>query len=465
MGLATDNARFNSSLDFKFPGFFFQMIFDYHALVLEPTQRVVEKRYQLLPDSIGEGAHSTVWLAKDKAGNFFVIKRLPTHMVDEVGILKQLDHPNICRLIEDFAPSKSDPHHICIALEYCAGGELFDRIASGGLDDAQCRRILRQLASALSYCHARGVVHGDVKPENVMCMDFHEYADTVKLIDFGLARRRGDGVKRFFTTEAYAAPEVLSGDAAVGELPASDMWSLGVVLYVMLFGRLPGFKNGLVIPRELPVRLETILKSLLTHNVTERMTASDLLGHPWMQESTTLHVVKVGQNDLASLRRFATHSPLHRAIAAISAKKLNFAELNRLHDLFVKLDKDKDGCLSLDEFLGAFVSTGISNSEVKLLFSAADSNGSGRVEYSEFLAATFGHLKSDQEKLIRASFDYIDKTSTGFISISNLSAFLDSFDLSRELGDSQIADLKKKLEISSVEKIDFETFAEWVLAK
>ena len=442
------------------------MKFDYHEMVVEPTQRAVAWKYELLPDVLAEGAHSSVWLARDKAGKVVVIKRLPTHMVDEVSILRQLDHPNICRLIEDFPPSNDDPHHICIAIEYCAGGELFDRIAaSASLDDAQCRRILRQLASALNYCHSKGVVHGDVKPENVMCMDFQDYADTVKLIDFGLARRRGDGLKRFFTTEAYAAPEVLSGEAAVGELPASDMWSLGVVLYVMLFGRLPttSHTGELKIPRELPTRLEDILTGLLTVELKSRLTACNLLAHPWMQESTTFQSMRVSNNEVASLQRFATHSALHRAIAAVSAKKLGFAELNRLHDLFVKLDADKDGCLSIEEFANAFLDTGICKSEVDLLFHSADLDGSGRVEYSEFIAATFGHRRADQERLIKASFDFIDKEGSGLISLNDLDNFIESFDL--DFDNLQMTELKEKSKSWESEKINFDTFANWIIRR
>jgi carbon catabolite-derepressing protein kinase len=129
----------------------------------------------------------------------------------------------------------SNPTHIIIVLEY-AGGELFNYIvAHGRMGEAQARRFFQQLMAGVEYSHRLGIVHRDLKPENVLLDDDLN----VKIADFGLSSQIQDGdfLKTSCGSPNYAAPEVVRGGLYTG--PEIDVWSCGVILYVMLCGRLP----------------------------------------------------------------------------------------------------------------------------------------------------------------------------------------------------------------------------------
>ncbi|KAG8099268.1 hypothetical protein GUJ93_ZPchr0013g36353 [Zizania palustris] len=196
--------------------------------------------------ALGEGHFGKVKLARHAdTGAAFAIKildrqRILAMKIDEqikreIATLKLLKHPNVVRLHEVSA-SKTK---IYMVLEYVNGGELFDKIAlKGKLSEKEGRKLFQQLMDAVSYCHEKGVYHRDLKPENVLV----DAKGNIKVSDFGLSalpqNQRNDGL--LHTTcgsPNYIAPEVLLNKGYDGSL--SDIWSCGVILYVMLTGNLP----------------------------------------------------------------------------------------------------------------------------------------------------------------------------------------------------------------------------------
>ncbi|CAI7904157.1 unnamed protein product [Closterium sp. NIES-53] len=149
----------------------------------------------------------------------------------EVQLMQQLrGHPNIIDLYETFEDSK----HVHLVMEICKGGELFDRIKlRGQYSERSAALVCQTLVEALLYCHSNGIAHRDVKPENILLI--HKDDDTnIKVIDFGVATRfrHGEPLTEFVGTPYYMAPEVLTGSYG----PESDIWSAGIVLYIMLCG-------------------------------------------------------------------------------------------------------------------------------------------------------------------------------------------------------------------------------------
>ena len=159
-----------------------------------------------------------------------------TRLKYEIDILKNLDHPNILRLYETFEDSNS----IYLVTELCEGGELFDEImARNRFEEKDAAPIMKQLLSAINYCHKKNVCHRDLKPENVL-LDSKD-KQTIKVIDFGTSQvfANEEKMELVLGTAYYIAPEILTGKYD----EKCDMWSIGVILYILLSGE-PPFAGG-----------------------------------------------------------------------------------------------------------------------------------------------------------------------------------------------------------------------------
>lgn len=180
-------------------------------------------------------------------------------------------------------------NEIIMVLEY-AGGELFDYIVSHGkLDEQQARRFFQQMICAVEYCHRHKVVHRDLKPENLLLDD----QLNVKIADFGLSNIMTDGnfLKTSCGSPNYAAPEVISGKLYAG--PEVDVWSCGVILYVLLVGRLPfdddhipslfaKIQRGVfTIPHWIKSEAADLIRKMLQTNPVQRATIDDIRQDPW----------------------------------------------------------------------------------------------------------------------------------------------------------------------------------------
>ncbi|KAJ1437066.1 Serine/threonine-protein kinase, active site [Sesbania bispinosa] len=256
--------------------------------------------------TLGEGNFGKVKLARDTdSGQLFAVKILEkTKIIElnnadqikrEISTLKLLKHSNVVRLYEVLA-SKT---RIYMVLEYVNGGELFDKIASKGkLSEADGRKMFQQLINGVSYCHNKGVFHRDLKLENVLV----DAKGNIKITDFNLSALpqhfRADGL--LHTTcgsPNYVAPEILANRGYDGA--TSDIWSCGVILYVILTGYLPFddrnlavlyqkiFKGDVQIPRWLSPGAQNIIKRILDPNPKTRMTMNMIKEDEWFREGYT----------------------------------------------------------------------------------------------------------------------------------------------------------------------------------
>jgi tRNA A-37 threonylcarbamoyl transferase component Bud32 len=192
--------------------------------------------------TLGSGSFSKVKLGVDDTGKQYAVKMIEKeqlvreHMEEqlkrEISVMKLLNnHPHIVRLYDVLQTS----NHIYLVLELVTGGELFDRLLQAKkFEEDIARRYFQQIVVALHYCHRHGVAHRDLKPENLLVDD----KDNIKITDFGLANVQGAAMLRTVCgTPNYVAPEVLREVGYNGL--AADVWSCGVILYVMLAGYLP----------------------------------------------------------------------------------------------------------------------------------------------------------------------------------------------------------------------------------
>lgn len=207
--------------------------------------------------------------------------------IREASIGRLLNHPNICKLYEVHAMT----NHFYMLFEYVSGGQMLDYIIShGSLKEKQARKFARSIGSALDYCHRNSIVHRDLKIENILISKSGE----IKIIDFGLSNMfaRRTQLKTFCGSLYFAAPELLNAKPYTG--PEVDVWSFGVVLYVLVCGKVPfddqsmpalhaKIKRGRVeYPNWLSSDCVDLLSRMLVVNSAERAPLSEVLYHPWM---------------------------------------------------------------------------------------------------------------------------------------------------------------------------------------
>lgn len=271
--------------------------------------------YELL-ERLGAGAYAEVHRARNPEHTsngipeFVAIKSIDVSRVEggmgsiehEAMIMEMVgEHPHIATLYEEFELPASGLY--CLVIELIAGGELFDRVAAKGAyaeDDASL--ILAELVDALTYLHGLGIVHRDVKPENI-CFATADAASPTRLIDFGYAavlaldgsRERELGPSGYCGTARYLAPEQLVEGAP--DTVAHDMWAAGVVLYILLSGFPPftapipqlfdDIKAGVYdFPSPEWDRVsddaKDLVRALLTVDPEKRMTAEQVARHQWV---------------------------------------------------------------------------------------------------------------------------------------------------------------------------------------
>ncbi|MBA0588575.1 CBL-interacting serine/threonine-protein kinase 14 [Gossypium raimondii] len=251
---------------------------------------------------LGCGAFAKVYHARDvDSGQSVAIKAVSkkkvlkggfmAHVKREIAIMRRLRHPNIVKLIEVLATKTK----VYFVMEFAKGGELFTRISRGRFSEDLSRRYFQQLISAVRFCHSRGVFHRDLKPENLLLDENWN----LKITDFGLSavtdQIRPDGLLHTLCgTPAYVAPEILAKKGYDGA--KVDVWSCGIVLYVLHAGYLPFndpnlmvmyrriYKGEFRFPKWTSPDLRRFLSRLLDTNPETRITVDEIITDPWFKK-------------------------------------------------------------------------------------------------------------------------------------------------------------------------------------
>ena len=289
-----------------------------------------------LGDVLGKGAFSAVYAGtKVATGQRFAIKVIDKtklkpkdveNIETEIRVLSTIDHPNVLKLFDHH----SEKDKVYIVLELCEGGELFDRIVQREFySESDAQQVLRAIASALQHCHAKKIVHRDLKPENILLLN-DQPDSPLKIADFGFAKQiDSEDLTTALGTPNYIAPEILNGDPYDG---AVDLWSLGVIAYVLLCGYPPFYAETNVemfhkIKKgdykfdspywdTISPEAKDLISKLLVINPAARLNIAGVLNHPWMRGTVESKDITPA---LTELRGLLARRRLKRGIGAVVA--------------------------------------------------------------------------------------------------------------------------------------------------
>lgn len=265
---------------------------------------------------LGQGTFAKVYHARNiETGMSVAIKIIDKERIVKVGMMDQIQreisvmklvrHPNIVQLYEVMANKAK----IYFVMEYVRGGELFDKVAKGKLKEGAARKYFQQLISAVDFCHSRGVYHRDLKPENLLV----DENGNLKISDFGLSAlaesRRQDGLLHTSCgTPAYVAPEVICRKGYEGS--KADIWSCGVILFVLIAGYLPFHEANLMemyrklkaadfkCPSWISPEAKSLISKMLDPQANTRISISKIMKNPWFRKGCSRGFLpKAGKED------------------------------------------------------------------------------------------------------------------------------------------------------------------------
>ncbi|CAI0423902.1 unnamed protein product [Linum tenue] len=270
---------------------------------MEQKEYVLMNKYEI-GRMLGQGTFAKVHYARNlQTGATVAIKIIDKERVlrasgmmeqikREISVMKMIRHPNVVELYEVLATKTK----IYFVMEYVKGGELFDKVAKGKLNEDDARKYFRQLISAVDYCHSRGVSHRDLKPENLLL----DEDGNLKVSDFGLSAlaesKRQDGLLHTTCgTPAYVAPEVIMKKGYDGS--KADIWSCGVILYVLLAGYLPFHDSNIMelyrkiakgefkkFPSWVTSEVRKLLSKILDPNPNTRIPIAKIMKNSWFRK-------------------------------------------------------------------------------------------------------------------------------------------------------------------------------------
>lgn len=438
---------------------------------------------------IGQGAQGSVTIRRKKeTGKEFAVKFIAKDKLSqdpcyaealrkELEVLILLDHPHIVRFHEWFEDELEGVH---LVMELCPGGTLEEYLAT---DPSPSLEVMRQrfleLTQAVSYCHGRGVVHRDLKLENVLLNE----CNTVKLCDFGLSAIRGPGesgsgsrsrsgsgsargsgsgwLEDRCGSALYIAPEIIKSNSSQKSAKYDekcDIWAMGIILFSMLtahyhgqivhpFEPLEGEKNVYGFEPALLRRVlqknphvefvknasqeeASLLHSLLQKDPKTRVSAVDVLDSSWMQQSQV-----EDYPDPDKLRRSLTKSFRHmpsfvklsrfeKAVLVVVAHHAHSPALSLLKNTFHKMDMT--GLITPDVLKTKMKKCGVELEDKVFtdLFEAINADGNGKITYTEWLAATLRKDLIESEAMIDDAFQFFDLDGSRSIELWELEEFV-----------------------------------------
>jgi len=446
----------------------------------DPTGHKIKERYDLGRE-LGRGEFGVTCLCIDVESNekfackTISKKKLKT-AVDiedvrrEVEIMKHLPkHPNIVTLNDTY----EDDDAVHIVMELCEGGELFDRIvARGHYTERAAAVVMKTIVEVVQMCHIQGVMHRDLKPENFLFANNKEMAP-LKAIDFGLSVffKPGERFNEIVGSPYYMAPEVLKRNYG----PEIDVWSAGVILYILICGVPPfwaetekGVAQAIVrsvvdFKRDpwpkVSENVKDLVRKMLDPDPSRRLTAQQVLEHPWLQNAKKAPNVSLGETVKARLKQFSVMNKLKKRALRVVAEHLTVEEVAGIKETFGMMDTGNTGKINLEELKTGLQRLGhqIPDADLQILMEAADIDGDGTLNCEEFVAVLVHLRKMANDEHLHKAFAFFDQNGSGYIEIEELRDALSDADGANN--EEVIDAIMHDVDIDKDGRISYEEFA------
>lgn len=404
----------------------------------------------------------------------------------EIEMLMNLDHPNIIKIFEYYV----DELNYYVIMEFAEGGELYDQIYRlKNFEEKHAAIIMQQLLSSVCYMHSKGIVHRDLKPENIMLESKSSEDLSVKLIDFGTSNfvKLNQKLSMKVGTPYYIAPEVLK----TSYNNKCDIWSLGVIMYILLFGSPPfdGPDDQSILKKvkigkysmeesewsHISSGGKDLIKRMLTYNPDERISAEEALKHEWFQclrnkDTNTMEMAArmniISQKPFENLRKFNAKQKIQQATIAFLVHHVSSMDMvKELKQIFRELDVDGNGTLSYEEIKNGFNKFSgtkkLSEEEFEEIMKTIDSDKNECIEYQEFIAATINLEKLLTDEYLKIAFNAFDKDGSQELSADEIK---EALGLIEEDTDTKvISDIIKEIDVNGDGSISFEEFKQLML--
>ena len=402
---------------------------------------------------IGEGGYGKIYKVKNKeSGDIRAMKQIMKSKIpdiekfqNEIKILSMVDHPNIVRLFEVI----EDDKYFNLFQELCTGGELLSKVKKP-LKEKEIAKIFKQIMSAIAYCHEKGIVHRDMKLENILFATESEDSP-IKIIDFGLSVLLGKketknenettdlkkyGFKRMTTkvgTIYYMSPEVIKGNYD----EKCDIWACGVILYTLLSGYPPfngqtdkdiynmiskmNFDFEQPVWKNVSKYAKELIKKMLSP-AKSRYTAEEVLNSKWLSVKTKKNDEKTNYYlDYTHIEKYKSYSKFKQVILTFIASRLSSEESDKIRNIFCCIDESQKGFITYEDFSNYLINEcnidEISNkqNEIKKAFRSVDIDQNNAIDYTEFLAANIEETIYLKEEKLKEAFRQFDLDDIGYI--------------------------------------------------
>ena len=409
-------------------------------------------QYYEIIKKIGEGGYGKIYKVKNKeSGDIRAMKQILKSKIpdiekfqNEIKILSMVDHPNIVRLFEVI----EDDKYFNLFQELCTGGELLSKVQKP-LKEKEIAKIFKQIMSAIAYCHEKGIVHRDMKLENILFSTESEDSP-IKIIDFGLSVLLGKkdvkenevtdlkkyGFKRMTTkvgTIYYMSPEVIKGNYD----EKCDIWACGVILYTLLAGYPPfngqtdkdiyNMISKMSFDFEQPVwkgvskYAKELIKKMLSP-AKSRYTAEEVLNSKWLSVKTKKNDEKINYYlDYKHIEKYKSYNKFKQAILTFIASRLSSKESDKIRNIFCSIDESQKGFITYEDFSNYLINEcnidefSDKQNEIKKAFKSVDIDQNNAIDYTEFLAANIDDNIYLKEEKLKEAFRKFDLEDVGYI--------------------------------------------------